>query len=284
MGHPIYTPAESYGRASTANRLRAVLLLLAGGAVVSGLLWFSRLSAAPPEPAYQGRKLSYWLELLCAKYPPAPGHTQMSDCRMAHAAVNKIGTNAIPTLLSMLRATNGHWKLDFYKPSGSLTSFRLEKASADELNVEAAHGFQCLGAEAKTAVPAIIRIYEARLSASSEWWSSYALGAMGPSASQAVPALLRGATNANPQSRVNSFIALAGMHAEPELTVAALTNAFADPDPDVGKWACNRFGLLGGEAKELRAHAQPALEPLLRDSDRQVRQEAAYVYTNVLKN
>jgi HEAT repeat protein len=93
--------------------------------------------------------------------------------------------------------------------------------------------------------------------------------------------LLHGATNANPQSRKNSLIALAGMHAEPELTVAALTNAFTDPDADVRKWACNRFGLLGEEAWEARARALPALEPLLRDPDRQVRSEATFVFTNI---
>jgi hypothetical protein len=265
------------------NRLRAILLLLAGAAAVAALAWFSRLGTAPPEPAYQGRKLSYWLEMLCAKYLPAPGHTRASDSQTAYAGVKKIGTNAIPTLLYMLRATKSQWKLEFHKPAGSLNFFRIEKASAEELNAEAARGFQTLGADAKAAVPAIIRIYEARLSESSERWSSYALGAMGPSASQAVPMLLRGATNPNPQSRVNSLIALAGMHAEPELTVAALTNAFTDPEPNVRKWACNRFGLLGSEAREARVRALPALEPLLRDSDREVRQEAAYVYTNVFE-
>ena len=67
----------------------------------------------------------------------------------------------------------------------------------------------------------------------------------------------------------------------PELTVAALTNAFTDTDADVRKWACNRFGLLGKEAWEARARALPALEPLLRDSDAQVRREAAFVFTNI---
>lgn len=262
------------------NRVWAVLVpVLVGGAAVL-LLWFSH-GSAPPEPACQGRKLSYWLELLYAKYPPAPGHTHISDYKTGYAAVKKIGTNAIPTLLFMLRATNAQLKLEFHKPSESLKFVRIQKVSAEDMNAEAAWGLQCLGADAKMALPAIIRIYEARLSESSERWSSYALGAMGPSASQAVPALLRGATNASPQSRKNSLIALAGMHAEPELTVAALTNAFTDPDPDVRKWACNRFGLLGAEAWEARKRALPALETLLRDPDRQVRQEAGYVFTNV---
>lgn len=262
------------------NRAWAVLVPVLAGAAAVLLLWLSH-GSAPPEPSWQGRKLSYWLGLLYAKYPPAPGHTHISDYKTAYAAVKKIGTNAIPTLLFMLRATNTQAKLEFHKPTESLKLVCIERVSAEDLNAEAARGFQCLGADAKMAVPAIIKIYETRLSESSERWSSYALGAMGPSASQAVPALLRGTTNASPQSRKNSLIALAGMHAEPELTVAALTNAFTDSDSDVRKWACNRFGLLGSEAWEARARALPALEALLRDLDRQVRQEAGYVFTNV---
>jgi hypothetical protein len=247
---------------------------------VAALLWFI-LGSGPPEPAYQGKKLSSWLELVYPKYPPVPGRAHISDYKTASAAVKKIGTNAIPSLLSMLRATNAQWKLELHKPSDSLKFWRINKAPAEVLNAEAAFGFQCLGADGKAAVPDIIKIYEARSSESSERWAAYALGAMGPSSSQAVPALLRGATSANPQSRKNSLIALAGMHAEPELTVAALTNAFTDPEPDVRKWACNRFGLLGREAWDARARAMPALELLLRDSDPQVRQEAAFVFTNV---
>jgi HEAT repeat protein len=263
-----------------AKRLRMALMLLIPGAALAAMLWFA-LGSAPAEPAYQGRKLSYWLELLYAKYPPAPGHSQVSDSKTAYAAVKKLGTNAIPTLLFLLQTTNAQTKLEFHKPSHSLDFLRIHKASAEDLNAEAARGFQCLGADAQGAVPAIIKIYEGRLSESSERWSSYALGAMGPCASSAVPALLRGATNASPQSRKNSLIALAGMHAEPELTVAALTNAFTDPDPDVRKWACNRFGLLGREAWKARARALPALEPLLRDPDQSVRQEAGFVFPNI---
>lgn len=262
------------------NRIRTVLLLLVVAATAGALLWFT-VDSAPPEPTCQGRKLGFWLELLYAKYPPAPGHSHVSDYKTAYAAVRKVGTNAIPTLLFMLRATNAQWKLEFHKPSGSLKFWRIDNTPAEDLNAEAACGFQCLGADAKAAVPAIIKIYEARLSDSSERWSSYALGAMGPCASPAVPALLCGATNANPQLRKNSLIALAGMHAEPELTVAALTNAFTDPDPDVRKWACNRFGLLGQEAWEARARALRALEPLLHDPDQQVRGEARFVFTNI---
>lgn len=262
------------------HRLRTLVLFLLPLFCLGTLVWLSR-GSAPPEPSYQGRKLSYWLELQYAKYPPAPGHTHLSDYKTSYAAIKKIGTNAIPTLLFRLRATNAQTKLEFHKPKDSLKFIRIQKVSAEDMNAEAARGFQCLGADAKAAVPAIIKIYEARLSASSERWSSYALGAMGPCASAAVPALLRGATNASPHSRVNSLVALAGMHAEPELTVAALTNAFTDPDPDVRHWACNRFGLLGEEAWEARVRAMPALERMLHDPDRQVRGEAAFVFTNL---
>jgi HEAT repeat protein len=130
-----------------------------------------------------------------------------------------------------------------------------------------------------SAVPAVIEIYEARISPSSERWATYTLGAIG--GEQAFFALLRGTTNSNSQTRQNCLIALPGAHAEPELTVWALTNAFADPDAEVRLWACNRLGLVGREAYEARAKAMPALDKLLQDPNASVRVEADAVLKKV---
>jgi hypothetical protein len=211
------------------------------------------------EPLYKGKPLTSWLEL----YSPGPDRNFIEDLKQANEAVRSLGTNAIPTLLQMLRITG------------------QDPVIAAERNHQGAMGLQALGQTAQSAVPAVIQIYEARLSPSSERWSSYALGAIGPAAKEAIPALLRGATNADPQSRQNSLIALASMHTEPALVVAALTNAFRDEDGNVRLWACNRFGLLGNEALEARSAALAALEPLLQDPDPRVRREAAAVHTKI---
>lgn len=214
------------------------------------------------EPLYKGKPLTSWLEL----YKLGPNRNLAEDFKQANEAVRSLGTNAIPTLLQMLRMTGP------------------DPVIAWERNHQGAIGLQALGQAAESAVPVIIQIYEAKLSPSSERWSSYALGAIGPAAKEAIPTLLRGATNANPQSRQNSLIALAGMHTEPALVVAALTNAFRDEDADVRLWACNRFGLLGNEALEARSAAMPALAPLLQDSDPRVRREANAVHKKLDSN
>jgi hypothetical protein len=234
---------------------------------VAAWLWFGShyrepvYRGSPPtrEPLYKGKPLTAWLEL----YSPRPERNHIEDFKQANEALTSIGTNAIPILLRMLRATNA------------------DPVLTAERNCQGAMGLQALGQSAESAVPAVIQIYEARISPSSERWSSYALGAIGPAAKQAIPALLRGATNANPQSRQNSLIALASMHTEPILVVAALTNAFTDENADVRLWACNRFGLLGNEALEAKTGALAALEPLLRDPDPRVRREAAAVRKKV---
>jgi hypothetical protein len=259
-------------------RMAMKIVVPAAFVVVFGWLLFTASRGAP---AYHGKPLRFWLELLLAKNPPLPGHSFTQDYKMASEAVKSIGTNAIPTLLAMLRTTNSQSRLELGRLTPPSELIRIRRIPAGDLNAQAAFGFQCLGEKAESAVSAIIRIYEARMSAASEQWASYALGAIGPAARQAVPALLRGATNSNPQRRMHSLIALAGMHAEPEATVAALTNAFRDPDPEVRLWACNRFGLLGTEARDARTNASAALEALFQDSDPRVRREAAAVAMKV---
>jgi HEAT repeat protein len=209
----------------------------------------------------------------------------MNDFKQANEAVRSAGTNAIPILLRMLRtkdSPDSPLKLKLMALAERQPWIKLQPlVPAAERNRQGAMGLQALGASARPAVPAVIQIYEASVSPSSERWSSYALGAIGPAAKEAVPTLLRAATNANPQSRQNSLIALAAMHCEPSVVVAALTNAFADQNADVRLWACNRFGLLGDEAAAARWSARTALEPLLQDPDARVRREATAVRNEI---
>jgi HEAT repeat protein len=230
------------------------------------------------EPVYKGKPLRSWLDLYSVRSTRSP----LTDFTQANEAVRSAGTNAIPILLRMLRAKDSPLKLKLAALAQRQHLIKLQApVPAEERNRQAAMGLQALGNSAASAVPAAIQIYEARLSPSSERWSSYALGAIGPTAKQAIPALLRGATNANPQSRQNSLIALASIHTEPALVVAALTNAFRDQNADVRLWACDRFGLLGDEASAARWSARAALEPLLRDPDPRVRGEAAAVLRKI---
>jgi HEAT repeat protein len=230
------------------------------------------------EPVYKGKPLTAWLDLYIIQSSRSP----VSDFIQANEAVRSAGTNAIPILLRMLQATDRPLKLKLTALAERQHLIKLQAlVPSAERNREGAMGLQALGASARSAVPAVIEIYEARVSPSSERWSSYALGAIGPAAKEAIPTLLRATTNADPQSRQNSLIALASIHCEPAVVVAALTNAFNDQDANVRLWACNRFGLLGVEAAAARWSARAALEPLLQDPDARVRREATAVRNGI---
>src|SRR5271165_6385675 len=72
----------------------AILVLLALGCFSTFIV------SRPTEPAYQGKALRYWLK----GYRVAAEEWNESTPQKADEAVRHLGTNAIPTLLTMLRA------------------------------------------------------------------------------------------------------------------------------------------------------------------------------------
>ena len=77
--------------------LAAVVIVALGSAV-----WFA--SRAPDrEPVYKGKRLSVWLEHYGPGWAGCPEDLKTEEARQIEEAVRQIGTNAIPTLLHMLR-------------------------------------------------------------------------------------------------------------------------------------------------------------------------------------
>src|SRR2546428_11263531 len=73
-------------------------LLLAG--VVGSLLW---RASGPREPVFEGRALTSWLDHHVASSAASPPYNS-PGWKKADDALRSIGTNAIPTLLEMIRA------------------------------------------------------------------------------------------------------------------------------------------------------------------------------------
>src|SRR5260221_5529956 len=91
--------SEIPGGTGMNKRLRIVIGLLL--ASVFGLLVWQALG--PPEPVFEGRTLSSWLE----RHTPTSAGDPPYDSpgwKKADEALRGIGTNAIPTLLKMIRA------------------------------------------------------------------------------------------------------------------------------------------------------------------------------------
>ena len=89
-----------------------------------------------------------------------------------YEAVRRIGTNALPTLLRMLRAKDSALKVKLMDLVKRQHYFRIEYTPADELNYRACSAFGVLRAKAQSAAPALIRIYEQNISPASQFYVS----------------------------------------------------------------------------------------------------------------
>lgn len=224
-------------------------------AVLGGLAWV--LLRSNPEPVYQGKRLGKWL----AGYNgPSPETDE---------AVRRLGTNAIPTLLRMLRAKDSQVTVSLVRLAGKQHLIKFAYHYDFQKNAEAARAFDSLGADAKDAVPELIKIFEQNISAYSRNYTAWSLGAIGPSAAKAIPTLLGGTTNTN-LYRCTAIFALGKIHAEPELVVPALTKFLKDPDRAVRANTISSLELFGSDARP----AVSALVQALNDQDRLVRKLA----------
>jgi HEAT repeat protein len=223
-----------------------VMMLILGG--IGCVAEYSR----KPDPIYQGKPLSSWFE---DYHPLVNGQESSSNIgsperKKAKEVVRDAGTNVVPVLLRMFQSTN------FYRGAQAVEAFRdLDSA------VQAA------------AMPGLIEVYDRSISETShnyefviEVWSF----CMGSTATNAIPSLLRGVTNANNSVRSQSIMALGRIHAEPELVVPQLTKSLSDPDKTVRWVAAAYLGDFGADAKQ----AMPTLFESLTDTDQFVREAA----------
>jgi hypothetical protein len=163
------------------HRLKWVILVGCVLVVALGAPLFWALS--PSDPVYEGRRLSSWLKDFAAL-----NYTKRWDPHTKPAqAVRAIGTNAIPWLVSQLRADGGRWpwQINQLLAKQSVIRYRLPDPSA-RLN-RATDGFQALGELGEPAIPALLRLLEKK-----PGYVPSALAAIGPAA---VPALHQCLTN-----------------------------------------------------------------------------------------
>jgi uncharacterized protein YmfQ (DUF2313 family) len=226
------------------------------------------------EPVYQGKRLSAWLEHYPILTSPAGADFYQRQAQEADEAVRQIGTNSIPTLLRKIKAIDSPLTIWFMGMASRQNVTRTRFTPAEEWNWYAAMGFRALGSDAKQAVPMLLEIYESHRSDKRQQVSSaaaLALGGIGLAASNAVPVLLRGATNMNlVRLREHSVRPLREIHARPELVVPLLIGCLHDPDQSIRRYAVDGLGAYGAAA----SGALPALAEVLNDEDKWVRKAA----------
>ena len=187
--------------------------------------------------------------------------------RGRRAVVRAAGTNALPTLLRMLRARDSGSapRLAEWLQNQRLIHFNHVSAAQEQL--QAVAGFRVLGGEARDAVPALIEIYEERNSPSSQSAAAEALGCIGPGARAAIPVLLGGMSNPDRRVRWTTLSALCQLQVEPAVLVPALIKSLGDSYAPVQRTAIQALGELSTDA----ISAVPALVDLLKYHNRGLR-------------
>jgi HEAT repeat protein len=239
-------------------------------AVLAGLMW-SLLHPRETEPIVDGRPLSSLLDY----YVSCQSDAQR---KQADQALDTVGTNALPTLLRMLRRADSPFKRKAMELVQKQHVIPVHYTPAERQNQAAYFAFLRLGGRASAAVPALMAIYEQRCSPFSRQCAAGSLRAIGPAANVAIPVLKRGMADTNTLVRCDTLMALSQM--QPELTMPALTNALSDPDAKVRFFACSALEWMGrspGGSKVRHPEAPwaklavSALEKALTDPDPTVR-------------
>src|SRR5579872_267517 len=80
------------------------------GVVIIALAGFAWLVLKPHEPVYQGRPLTVWLEAYFNSMSATPDKRDLVQLQNQSAAISRIGTNGIPTLLRLAQAKDSAMK------------------------------------------------------------------------------------------------------------------------------------------------------------------------------
>ncbi len=184
------------------KRNRILLTGLVAVAVAGAITWLA--FPEPPEPVYQGKKLSIWLHPYQAGgMVEDPVDRQIwSD---SDEAVRAIGTNAIPFLLQRLRATDSFFSRRLLQLAAKQRFIKIRLTPAWEFRCEAVIAFRVLGASASNAIPEMVDICNHTRSHEVMTHTMEALGNIGP---PAVPAVTQFLTNKNRDIRSEATNAL----------------------------------------------------------------------------
>jgi tetratricopeptide (TPR) repeat protein len=163
------------------GRKRILIILLLLVAAVGGTIY---LLLPPPEPSYKGKPLAFWLRQFQELPSSDAEDPKIIECR---EAIRTIGAAGIPTLLRMLRAKDSMLRLKIMEWLDDHDVSRNHFVPAEEQNVLAVTGFQCLGDLATNAIPALIDIYNHASTPPSKEGARSALMAMYPAPGVAVP-------------------------------------------------------------------------------------------------
>ena len=196
------------------------MLVIALVALAGVTTWQVVRTLREREPVYHGKRLSAWLEAYRMHGTAGVETWQVRlEQQEADEAVHHAGTNALPTLLRMLRARDSGLKAVAMHWAERNRLIKVKLAPAEELNYRACWAFGVLRAKARSAVPALMEIAARNPSPHARCYSLTALASIGPPANEAIPGLLELATNAD--SVVRSYATNALKAIDPKAAATA---------------------------------------------------------------
>ena len=255
-------------------------------AVMGVLAWY--LLVPTPEPRYKGQPLSAWLlgyawssgsqmpaPASVARYGFSVHRTLHVDWDESDAAIRAIGTNAIPTLLRMLRARDTKVKIALIHLLEKQHVIGIVYTPADSQNFAAAMGFRKLGAQGVSAIPDLINIYRRNISPWSRSATSTALYDLAPFG---VAQIAQGMASPDLQVRRMLIGALADIRRQPDVLVPVLAKSLHDSDADVRITAAGALATFGPDASS----AVPDLQQLRQDQNSEARFAAQYALDRIV--
>lgn len=248
------------------SRIALALVVLA---ILAGLAW---MLLRPHEPVYEGKRLSVWMEDLDFSKAGTPEYTK------AHEVIGKIGTNALPTLLRMIRMKDESPSvLKLIDLARAQDFIKIRYTPAANRRSQAAAALSELGPLAADAVPVLLEIYEQNLSPQSQTMCTDVMTWIGPGAKAAIPALIRGMTNQDEDVRCSLLLTLARIHEEPALVVPEIISALHDTNSVIRMQAASALEDYAAHARS----AVPVLLELVQDENPHVRCNAVFALDKI---
>jgi hypothetical protein len=184
------------------KRLR-IALAIVGLAILGWLGWKTLRS---PEPSYQGKRLSEWLD----EYNHAGG---MDKTESASEAIRAMGTNSLPFLLANIKHTYSPLQQTFFKFVRKQHLVKLPFYGKDPYRTTSILAFSALGSNAAPLFPELLQVSE---DPSYNMWGQCALLAIGPAA---IPTLAKVCQNTNEDVRAGAVGMIAMLKSLPSLNI-----------------------------------------------------------------
>ena len=231
--------------------LRTAILAILMVAVLSVLaLW-------PREPAFEGRRLTAWLDDLL--WGSGPQKIKAED------AVRHIGTNAVPALLRKILTRDSQLKKD-------LSKLGIPLRADWKIRQQALSGFLALGAVAKPAVPGLLRLYMTQPGFSE---AGDALTAIGPE--PVLSCLTNLLVVQDDKTRSRAVYALATLNLPKQAVTPMIVQCLKDRDLGVRRQAILQLAWQR-QWKQEDDEVLTALLTCLKDSDPEVRRWTTFAF------